>query len=79
MSSTFGTGVVASFDEHRGYGTVSVSGTGTELFFHCTAIADGSRSIGVGQRVWFAVAPGHLGRLEARQIEKSGPASALVV
>jgi cold shock CspA family protein len=74
-----GTGVVASFDDARGYGTISVSGTGAELFFHCIAIADGSRSIGVGQRVWFSIAPGHLGRLEAREITKAGSGSALVV
>jgi cold shock CspA family protein len=63
-------GVVASFDEARGYGTVSRSDDGTELFLHCTAIADGTRTIGVGQRVRFVSAAGHLGRLEARSIEK---------
>jgi cold shock CspA family protein len=68
--TTIEAGVVASFDDARGYGTVSRSGDGTELFLHCTAIADGTRTIGVGQRVRFVTVAGHLGRLEARAVEK---------
>jgi cold shock CspA family protein len=63
-------GVVAAFDDHRGYGSISRSGDGTELFFHCTALADGSRTVEVGRRVRFTVAAGHLGRFEARAVEK---------
>jgi cold shock CspA family protein len=63
------TGTVIAFDEHRGYGTVR--GTdGRELFFHCTAIADGSRRIAVGTEVVFAVVPGHCGRWEAADLEQ---------
>jgi CspA family cold shock protein len=58
------TGVVVGFDEHRGTGTVR-GDDGRELFFHCTAIADGSRAIDVGARVEFEVTPGRLGRWEA--------------
>jgi cold shock CspA family protein len=57
-------GTVVAFDEHRGYGSVRAE-EGDELFFHCTAIADGSRTIPVGTAVVFAVVPGHRGRYEA--------------
>jgi cold shock CspA family protein len=59
------TGTVTAFDTERGLGTVSEDGGG-ELAFHCTAVADGSRSIEVGTKVAFTTAAGHLGRVEAR-------------
>lgn len=65
-----GTGVVASFDEPRGLGVIRAS-NGVELPFHCTAIADGSRSISVGEGVRYLVVPGALGRWEATHIEPS--------
>jgi cold shock CspA family protein len=55
---------VVAFDEHAGFGSVRAA-DGTELFFHCTAIADGSRTIEVGAEVIFLVVPGHHGRWEA--------------
>jgi cold shock CspA family protein len=55
---------VSSFDAERGLGTV-VTDDGRSLPFHCTAIADGSRTIAVGARVAFVVVAGHLGRWEA--------------
>ena len=58
-------GRVVEFDEHVGTGTVEGE-DGTRLFFHCVAIADGSRRIDVGAAVTYDVAPGHLGRYEAR-------------
>lgn len=61
------TGVVAAFDPARGLGTVAVDGGG-ELPFHCTSVADGTRTVEVGARVAFAVRPGHLGRYEARDL-----------
>ena len=39
-------GVVTAFDDERGWGTVTTAG-GEELFLHCTAIADGTRTIAV--------------------------------
>lgn len=60
-------GSVVAFDEHAGYGVVS-TGDGRELFFHCTAIADGSRTIEPGTRVSFRVVPGHNGRWEATEL-----------
>jgi cold shock CspA family protein len=38
------------------------------LPFHCTSIADGSRTIAVGQHVRFTVVPGRLGRWEATRL-----------
>lgn len=67
------TGVVVAFDPRAGWGTVR-DADGHEHFFHCTAIADGSRSIEVGTPVRFEVAPGPLGRWEARRIRPDGPA-----
>jgi cold shock CspA family protein len=61
-------GVVASFDDPRGLGVVR-GDDGEEYPFHCTAIADGTRSIDEGVRVRFRVAPGPMGRWEARAIE----------
>ena len=60
-------GVVAAFDEHKGYGTVRAD-DGAELFFHCTRIADGTRTIAEGAVVTFTVVPGHRGRYEAAGI-----------
>lgn len=61
---TLHTGTVDSFDEARGLGTVRC-GDGTVLPFHCTAIADGSRTVAVGRPVRFSIVAGHLGRWEA--------------
>jgi cold shock CspA family protein len=61
------TGVVAEFDEPRGLGTIRAD-DGAELPFHCTAIADGTRTIPVGQRVGFDVVAGLVGRWEAASI-----------
>jgi cold shock CspA family protein len=58
------TGQVDAFDAHVGLGTVR-GDDGHEYPFHCTAIADGSRTIPVGARVAFEVQPGPGGRWEA--------------
>ena len=60
-----------AFDQHAGFGTVRTD-DGAELFFHCTAIADGSRTIDVGVGVTFEVVPGHHGRWEAARIRPFG-------
>jgi cold shock CspA family protein len=59
---------VVAFDEAWGWGTVR-GDDGQELFFHCTAVADGSRRIAVGAPVGYRVVPGHLGRWEASDLE----------
>lgn len=60
-------GVVAEWDEHAGYGTIRAD-DGTEHFFHCTQLADGTRTIEIGRHVTFDVVPGRLGRWEAENI-----------
>ena len=62
------TGRVVAFDQHAGFGTVRCE-DGAELFFHCTAIADGSRTIDLGAEVRFDVVPGHHGRWEAASLQ----------
>lgn len=61
-------GIVTEFDEQRGWGTVESGGRTYE--FHCTQIADGTRTIDVGTKVTFEVAAAHLGRWEARALTK---------
>jgi CspA family cold shock protein len=59
-------GVVASFDENLGLGTILAS-EGTVYEFHCIEIADGSRAIEVGRDVSFGLLA-KLGRYEAANI-----------
>ena len=61
-------GRVETFDDPRGYGTVVAADGRGPWFFHCTAIADGTRTIEVGTAVTFEVEAGHLGRYEAVDI-----------
>jgi len=60
-------GRVTAFDERRGLGEVTADDE-TVYPFHCTVIADGTRTIEVGARVEFEVVPGRLGRWEAAAI-----------
>ena len=60
-------GTVTEFDDHAGLGTVT-DDDGAPHPFHCTAIADGSRTIPVGVTVSFTVVPGRSGRWEAVQL-----------
>jgi CspA family cold shock protein len=60
-------GTVTHFDEPRGLGTITAD-DGVLYPFHCTQIADGSRTIAVGQKVRFEILP-KLGRYEATGIE----------
>jgi cold shock CspA family protein len=64
------TGVVGTFDERAGWGTI-VDDEGFERFFHAVAVADGTRTIAVGSRVEFDVVPGLLGRWEADSVRPS--------
>ena len=61
------TGEVSSFDDDRGLGTIT-GADGTEITFHCTAIADGTRTIQVGSAVSYLTRPRHLGRWEAADL-----------
>ena len=62
-------GRVSEFDSHRGYGTI-VGEDGSEHFFHCTQLVDGTRVIDTGAQVEYEVVPGHGGRWEAAGIIK---------
>lgn len=63
------TGVVDAFDEDMGLGSVRHE-SGSSLDFHCTAIADSTRSIAVGTAVAFTICTGHNGTVEARAMVK---------
>ena len=60
-------GQVTAYDEARAVGEVT-DGHGGRWGFHCSAVADGSRSIAVGTPVAFVVQPGHHGRWEATAV-----------
>lgn len=64
-------GVVAAFDEHRGLGEVH-GDDGAVAPFHCTQIADGTRTVAVGARVRYRLRPGPAGRFEATAIVVEG-------
>jgi cold shock CspA family protein len=59
-------GTITEFDEAAGYGTITHE-SGRGVFFHCTQIADGSRTIAVGTAVAFDEFP-YLGRYQATDI-----------
>jgi cold shock CspA family protein len=57
-------GEVVAYDASAGYGTIR-GADAREWWFHCTAIADGSRLIAVGASGVFSLVPGRSGRWEA--------------
>ena len=61
-------GTVTRFDGAKGLGTVTGAG-GREYLFHCIEIADGTRSIDVGQAVRFQPLP-KFGRVQAGRVSK---------
>ena len=63
------TGRVTEFDDQVGSGRVKADNGRDSWFFHCTRIADGSRTIPVGVAVTFEVVPGPTG-LEAVAIRR---------
>jgi cold shock CspA family protein len=63
-------GRVEAFDPGRGWGTI-VGDDGERLGFHCTQIADGSRTIPVGTDVRYRRVAAHLGRWEAGHVAAS--------
>ena len=62
-----GEGTVSAFDEPVGLGTVTTV-DGVDYPFHCTQIADGSRTIAVGTPVIFVARAGLPGRWEAFEL-----------
>ncbi len=69
MSFGSAIGVVESFDDEVGLGVIVDEAAG-RWPFHCTVIADGSRTIAAGTRVRFERATGGPGRWEAFHIER---------
>ena len=63
------TGTVASFDDAAGWGTLRTD-AGDEVFFHCTQIADGTRTIEVGAAVTAGVLPIGVGEWEAVSVAR---------
>jgi cold shock CspA family protein len=73
-SSATRQGRVHTYDNAAGYGTIledAAENVAGDWFFHCTAIAEGSRTIATEQPVSFALTPGHLGRYEATDIRSA--------
>jgi cold shock CspA family protein len=64
-------GRVIAFDDHVGRGQVEAGGL--QYPFHCTAIADGSRTVREGAAVEFELVIGPLGALEAEAIRPREP------
>ncbi|WP_419919329.1 cold shock domain-containing protein [Candidatus Poriferisocius sp.] len=58
------TGCVESFDSATGWGMITTV-SNTSYPFHCTAVADGTRTIEAGTAVVFRLSPGHRGAWEA--------------
>jgi cold shock CspA family protein len=61
-------GVVSSFDDPRGLGMITGS-DGVPRRFHCTQIADGSRTIAAGTEVTFTEIAAPDGTWEAGSVE----------
>ncbi len=61
---------MAEYDDHKGYGYIETDG-GRRLFFHCTAIADGSRTVAPGATVSFEITDGRMGP-EATGVRETG-------
>ncbi len=66
----WGEGTVSAFDEAVGLGAITTA-DGTDYPFHCTQIADGSRTIAVGTPVAFIARAGLAGRWEAFELRPS--------
>jgi cold shock CspA family protein len=69
--STVLRGTVVEFDEQVGLGRVRAE-DGGDYPFHCTAVADGSRSVPVGAPVAFTLVPGKIGGWEADALVVTG-------
>jgi len=63
-------GRIATFDDHVGRGEIEARG-GMRFPFHCTSLADGTRTIALDTAVKFRLVPGPLGALEATKITAS--------
>lgn len=64
-----GSGVVSKFDEGSGIGTIAAN-DGRVVPFHCVVISDNSRTIEVGEAVYFSLFAATRGRIEASRVDK---------
>ena len=53
------------FDDAKGYGIVRDASSGAQYFFHCTQIANGTRTTSAGTEFEFDVIAGRRGEWEA--------------
>jgi hypothetical protein len=60
-------GRVVAFDSKRGLGEIE-EGDGMRRAFHCTQVADGSRSVSLGATVRYVLVPASLGAWEAAEV-----------
>ena len=60
-------GRVADYDDHKGWGWIATD-DGRLLFFHCTAIADGTRTIPVDAEVDYDEVVDPRGKPEAANV-----------
>ena len=60
-------GRVADYDDHKGWGYIATD-EGRLLFFHCTAIADGTRTIDVDADVEYDEVVDPRGKPEAANV-----------
>ena len=60
-------GRVAEYDDHKGFGYIETA-AGELLFFHCTAIADGTRTIPAGVDVEYEPVLDPRGKPEAAAV-----------
>ena len=63
-------GRVVDYDDHKGYGFLETT-DGRRLFFHCTAIADGTRSIPVDADVDYDEVTDPRGKPEAANVRQA--------
>ena len=63
-------GRIATFDDHVGRGEIEARG-GMRFPFHCTSLADGTRTIAADAAVKFRLVPGPLGALEATAVKRA--------
>jgi cold shock CspA family protein len=64
-------GTVVAYDPARGLGSLQAE-SGEEYLFHCTAIADQSRSVEPGAAVAFSLRAAQGGSIEAVSLAKLG-------
>ena len=64
-----GRGRVADYDDHKGWGHIATV-DGRLLFFHCTAIADGTRTIPADTQVEYDEVTDPRGKPEAANVRR---------